>query len=107
MRYFNLIVVLCWIIAGSPIAADEFAVAVRIVAGNAPIDVRGFRGAAPYSGDFDGDGLKDLLVGQEDPGRLRIYRNKGTEAEPRFDRFEWFRVGGDVAEFPVAGLFQP
>ena len=35
-------------------------------------------------GDFDGDGDLDL-VGGASSGRLRVYRNAGTAAEPRFE----------------------
>ena len=106
MRYFASSF-LCLLVAGSLIAEDEFSSAVRIEAGDKPIDVGGFRGAAPFFGDFDGDGLHDLLVGQDDLGRCRIYRNIGTNKEPRFDNFEWFRVNGEIAELPGHGLFRP
>jgi hypothetical protein len=55
--------------------------------------------------DFDGDSKRDLLVGEFGNGsikfegmsyargRLRIYRNVGTEAKPRYDGFEWFKAG--------------
>src|SRR6185312_15111083 len=96
-------------------AEDQFAPAVLIQSGEEPIDVGEYggaapfvRGAAPFFGDFDGDGLPDLLVGQDDqPGRLRIYRNVGTKQEPKFDGFEWFRVHGQIAELPIYGLFRP
>ena len=66
---------------------------VRIEAADGPIDIEG-GGAAPWYGDFDGDGRADLLVGQREGGKLRIYRNGGSNQRPRFDKFEWFRAGG-------------
>ena len=80
---------------------------VQIVAGDVAIDVGGFRGAAPYFGDLDGDGLRDLIVGQDGPGRVRIYRNLGTIKQPRFEGFEWFQANGEIAEVPGGGLFRP
>jgi hypothetical protein len=65
---------------------------VLVEAGGKPIDLLS-GGAAPYYGDFDGDGLPDLLLGQFDGGKLRIYRNRGTKEHPRFDDFEWFKAG--------------
>jgi hypothetical protein len=54
--------------------------------------------AAPIFADYDGDGRKDLLVGQFGQGRLRIYKNIGTATEPKFDKFEWFQAGGQIAQ---------
>ncbi len=79
--------------------ATDLASPVRITAAGAPIDVDGF--AAPFVGDFDEDGKIDLLVGQVGYGRLRIYRNAGTNARPKFDSFEWFAAGGHIAAVPV------
>ncbi|HVA49712.1 MAG TPA: VCBS repeat-containing protein [Pirellulales bacterium] len=69
--------------------------------GGTPIDIEQ-GGLAPYFGDFDGDGLPDLFVGQFD-GKLRIYPNRGTRERPRFDDFQWFKAGaaGEAAKvFP-------
>ena len=107
MRCFALGVCLSLFAASAAAAEDEFAPAVRIEAGDGPIDVGGYRGAAPWFGDFDGDGLNDLLVGQGEPARLRVYHNQGTKEEPRFEGFEWFMANGEIAELPVDGTFRP
>jgi hypothetical protein len=73
---------------------------VKIQAGGRPIDVERSGHAAPFVGDFDGDGKLDLLVGQYHEGRLRIYRNFGANKEPRFDSFSWFQAGGKIASVP-------
>jgi hypothetical protein len=65
-------------------------------AGNQPISVT-MGHSAPVFADWDGDGLPDLLVGQFAEGRLRIYKNKGTRGEPRFEDFIWFEAGGKIA----------
>jgi hypothetical protein len=98
---------LCLLITARAAGEEEFAPAVRIEVGGTPIDVSGFRGAAPNVGDIDEDGLNDLLVGEEEQGRLRIYRNVGTKVEPRFGDFEWFQVNGEIAELPGYGQFRP
>ncbi len=82
-----------------PVRTADLAAPVQVTAGGKPIDVDGF--AAPFVGDLDGDGTLDLLVGQAGFGRLRIYRNVGSNAQPRFDSFEWFRAGGRIASIPV------
>ncbi len=79
--------------------AADLAPPVQVMAGGEPIVVDGY--AAPFVGDFDGDGKNDLLVGQYGLGRLRIYRNAGTNARPKFVKFEWFTAGERIAGVPV------
>ena len=55
---------------------------VRIEAGGAPIDTE-IGHAAPFVGDFDEDGVSDLLVGQFGGGVLWVCRNEGTNAAPK------------------------
>lgn len=107
-----------------PAQSGQLAPPFRILAGGEPIDVTTGH-AAPYVLDFDGDGLRDLLVGEfgdgdfpdgELPdclaagwkkggrfanGRLRVYRNHGTDTAPRFVDFEYLRAGGGVASVPI------
>src|SRR5688572_4326889 len=49
--------------------------------------------AAPFVGDFDGDGVNDLLVGQFGEGILWVYRNTGTNARPRLASGVKFKEG--------------
>jgi hypothetical protein len=56
--------------------------------------------AAPLFVDFDGDGLRDLLVGQFGEGKLRIYKNVGTAQAPKFDGFTWFKAGEQEGRIP-------
>lgn len=69
-------------------------------AGGKPIDVE-IGHAAPFVIDFDGDGLKDLLVGQFGGGKLRIYKNTGTNAEPAFGEPTWFLAAGALGVVPA------
>lgn len=47
-----------------------------------------------HFGDWDGDGLKDLLIGQDGPGGQTLvwYKNIGTRAGPKFSRPEIMKV---------------
>ncbi len=45
--------------------------------------------AAPTLGDWDGDGRRDLLIGQKS-GRMRVFRNLGTDERPEFSDPVWF-----------------
>src|SRR5438874_9164087 len=72
---------------GPPAPAPDFArelhPPVRLLAAGKPIDTD-VGHAAPFVGDFDGDGVKDLLVGQFGDGVLWVYRNVGTNARPKY-----------------------
>ena len=74
---------------------------VQIQAAGKALDIERQGHSAPFVGDFYENGGLCLLVGQFDNGRLRIYRNAGTRARPRFDSYKWFEAGGKVASVPV------
>ncbi|MGV3618375.1 MAG: hypothetical protein ACO1SV_23865 [Fimbriimonas sp.] len=76
--------------------ADDLKPPVRVVADGKPINVDTGH-AAPLVYDFDGDGVRDLLVGQFDGGKLRFYRNVGTEAAPKYGTFSYVQAGGAPA----------
>jgi hypothetical protein len=73
---------------------------VHVLAEDQPLDVHQSGHSAPFVADFDGDGIRDLLVGQYEQGRLRIYRNLGTNSQPRFATYTWFEAGGETGRVP-------
>jgi len=79
------------------LSSQDLADPVQVKCGDQVIDVD-VGHAAPFFGDIDGDGKPDLIVGQYGQGRARVYRNVGAKGDPRFERFEWFHAGGQVAE---------
>ena len=72
---------------------------VLILAGGQPINVDTGH-ASPSMFDIDGDGKRDLLVGQFDKGKVRVYRNIGSDAHPRFKDFRYLNAGGEPATVP-------
>jgi hypothetical protein len=80
--------------------SNELLPPVPLLAGGKPLDVARDGHSAPFVGDFDGDGKRDLLVGQYHEGRLRIYRNRGDNARPRFEDFTWFEADGRPGRVP-------
>jgi hypothetical protein len=82
-------------------AAQDFARPVRLEAGGKAIDTD-IGHAAPYVYDWDGDGKRDLLVGQFGGGKLRIHLNTGTNDAPVFAEHSWFEVDGKVVTTPAS-----
>src|SRR5437764_15454511 len=81
--------------------APELGPPIKLTAGGKPIDVD-VGHAAPCVADLKGDGKPCLLVGQFGEGKLRVYPNVGSKAEPRFDKFEWLRAGNGLATVPAS-----
>jgi hypothetical protein len=64
---------------------DRLAEPVPVEADGQPL-VRQRRGYAleyPFVGDIDGDGRPDLLLGDRDRGRLRVFGNVGATVAPQ------------------------
>lgn len=78
-------------------AAAEFQPPVRLMAGDAAVRVESPGYAAPSWADLDGDGKKELLVGQFNKGKIRVFRHLGAA---KFAPGEWLQAGGEVAEVP-------
>jgi len=81
-------------------ASGELLPPVRIEAGGKPIDTD-IGHAAPFVADFDGDGVRDLLVGQFGEGILRIFRNEGTDAAPKLAAGVKFKDGAPDGRVPT------
>jgi len=59
------------------------------------VEIPGY--ASPCWADVDGDDLKDLLVGQFNGGKIRVYKNLGDR---RLAAGEWLQADGKVAQVP-------
>ena len=87
-------------IAGGAVAYGgpvEFHPPVRLKADGVPVRVEEPGWACPCWHDMDGDGKKDLLVGQFSGGKIRVYRNLG---DGKFAAGDWLKADGAVAEVP-------
>ncbi len=88
-------------VLASGVLAQSFEAPVQMKA-DGKVIVTDVGHSAPYIYDFDGDGVRDLLVGQFGSGKLRIYRNEGTNKKPKYGKLEWFKAGGKVATVPAS-----
>ncbi len=77
--------------------AAEFERPVRLKANGVPIRVESPGFAAPCWVDIDGDGKKDLLVGQFNGGKIRVFKNLGGG---KLAAGTWLQAGGKAAEVP-------
>jgi hypothetical protein len=80
--------------------AKDLAPPVRVTAAGKPIDTD-VGHAAPFVCDFFGDGKKHLLVGQFGKGIMTVYRNIGTDTEPKFAAGTRFQAGGKDGVVPT------
>ena len=78
-------------------SAAEFQPPVRLQAEGAAVRVESPGWAAPCWADLDGDGNKDLLVGQFSGGKIRVFKNLGGG---KLAPGEWLMAAGEVAEVP-------
>ncbi len=53
--------------------------------------------ASPCMADMDGDGKKELLVGQFNGGKISVFKNAGNT---EFESVGWIEVDGEPAEVP-------
>lgn len=51
--------------------------------------------AAPVVTDWNGDGNKDLIVGQFRSAKIRLYTNLGSDKNPQFEGFQYLKAGGE------------
>ena len=99
-------------LGAGPVEEARFAPPVPLKANGEVINVTTGH-AAPCIHDFDGDGVQDLLVGEfgNKPfkgettrkagaghpwtaGKLRMYRNHGTDIDPVYRDFAYVKAGG-------------
>jgi hypothetical protein len=58
--------------------------------------------SSPCVTDWDGDGLKDLILGQFDLGMIRFYPNVGTNEQPLFEGYTLMLADGEPILLPYS-----
>jgi hypothetical protein len=80
---------------------DTFHPPARVVAAGQVIDSGASWGhSSPWVEDIDGDGVKDLVVG-DFSGLFRFYRNEGTNQKPLYAKGTNVQAGGVDAKVPI------
>ena len=83
------------------VAAGTFHAPVRLSAADGVIDSGESWGhSGPWVEDVDGDGLRDLVVG-DFSGLFRVYRNQGTNQAPRYAAAVNLKAGNSDAKVPI------
>jgi hypothetical protein len=78
-------------------SSDEFEPPKRLMADGVPVRVEEPGWACPCWADMDGDGKKDLVVGQFSSGKIRVYKNLG---DGKLAAGDWLKADGALAEIP-------
>jgi hypothetical protein len=77
--------------------ATEFERPVRLEAAGGPVRVESPGYASPCWADIDGDGKKDLLVGQFSKGKIQVFKNLG---DGQLAAGTWLQADRKTAEVP-------
>ena len=81
----------------APCGAADFEPPVRLKGGDAAVRVEAPGYACPCWADVDGDGTKDLLVGQFAKGKIQVFKGLGGA---KLAAGTWLQAEGQVAEVP-------
>ena len=97
MSKTTLSVAACLVAAPLAAQAPQFEAPVRMKANGEYVKTEKPGYASPAWADVDGDGKKDLVVGQFADGKMKVYRNLG---DGKLDEGRWLEAEGDVAVVP-------
>jgi hypothetical protein len=82
-------------------ATEIFEPPTRLSAGDGVIDTgASLAHSGPWVEDVDGDGRRDLVVG-DFSGLFHLYRNQGTDRQPRYAAAVNLQAGGVDAKVPI------
>jgi hypothetical protein len=80
--------------------AAQFETPFRATAAGTVVHVAEPGYACPTIHDLDGDGKKDLIVGQFKEGKMKFYKNIGTKGKPAYAKGVWLSSGAGPAVIP-------
>jgi len=89
-----------WLMLTAWSAWADFVEGIRLEADGEIIDVQ-VGHLVPCVTDWNGDGKKDLIVGQFYYGRIRFYLNHGTDGIPVLKDAGYLQAGGKEIRLPA------
>jgi len=99
MLGFLMCVLALWAHAQLSAQAPEYEKEELIYANGSPITLS-LGHADPCVVDWDGDNIKDLLVGQFSSGKIRFYKNSGTNSAPVLTTYSFIQADGSDIVLP-------
>ena len=88
----------CFLLCGLTVCtATEFERPVRLEGAGSAVRVESPGYASPCWADVDGDGQKDLIVGQFNRGKMQVFKNLG---DGKLAAATWLQADGKTAEVP-------
>ncbi|RJP80832.1 MAG: VCBS repeat-containing protein [Candidatus Zixiibacteriota bacterium] len=100
MKLFNLALAVLLLTAATAgaVIVPTFEPSQFITWGSGQVIQTEHNGVIPNVGDWNGDGLKDMLIGTYQSGALYFYPNSGTNANPVFaTRSQVYADGSPIA----------
>ncbi|MCK5117236.1 MAG: hypothetical protein KAR44_11595 [Candidatus Aegiribacteria sp.] len=88
--YLFLVLSICLAAAA---ATPDYQPPFNVMANGAQIELS-VGHANPLITDWNGDGLKDLILGQYSSGKLRYYENNDTNDSPMFGNYTFMQADG-------------
>ncbi|MFC1477390.1 hypothetical protein ACFL6L_02875 [candidate division KSB1 bacterium] len=85
--------------SGDASAQKSFQPGVKLMVDGKPINVTQGH-SVPAVFDWNNDGKKDIITGQFRDGKISLYLNRGTDAQPVFKDFEYMKAGGKEISLP-------
>ena len=81
-------------------AQAQFHEGIKLEANGDIIDIK-IGHLVPCVTDWNSDGSKDLIIGQFEAGKIRLYLNQGSDSAPTFNDSEFLHAGGVEISLPA------